>query len=525
MNVRWMNWVFIFVLILPGVSWAQGQQGSTLHKVAILPFVINSRENLDYLRDGIYDILASRVTVENRIEVIDRSVVERVLYELRPMRLDEAVAREIGLKAGADYVVLGSLTKVGDYISLDARMISVSGDKPPLTAYTQHKGLDDVMVKIGDFAQDIGEKILGRKVATGRPTSSQSSRGGQGRLGRTSDQDEGVSKSQNFPFQIRGVDAGDVDGDGKNELVVIDVSNIYVFKYDGQKLTLLQKIETGYENNLLTLDVANVNKLGPAEIIVTSVVDDNLRSVIIEYEEGKFRKVSEASEWFYRVLDHPKEGTILLGQRMGPEGVLNGSIYQMVWKKDHFDKGPKVKVPGDAKLFGMAMGHLRDPKEIDIVVLNESDRLTLVGSDGKAVYTTRDHFGGSEIFYDTMKKRDINYRPSDRRAERVFVQGRVLVRDLDKDGVDEVIINRNDAFLGAMERSRSFEKGQIVNLVWDQGNLAQSWTSPQLAGYISDYQIKDVENDGEEELVVALVLPTEGFTGKPNSVILFYKLF
>jgi TolB-like protein len=524
MRVRWMNLIFIFVLLVPGFSWAQGQSGSTVHKVAILPFVINSRENLDYLREGIYDILASRITVENRIEVIDRSVVERVLYELRPLRLDEAVAKEIGLKAGADYVVLGSLTKVGDYISLDARMISVSGDKPPLTAYTQHKGLDDVMVKIGDFAQDIGEKILGRKVATGRPTSSRSSRGGQGRLGRASGQDEGVSKSQTFPFQIRGLDVGDVDGDGKNELVVMDISNIYVFKYDGQKLTLFQKIETGYEYNFLTLDVANMNKMGPAEIIVTSVVDDHLRSLIIEYEEGKFRKVSEASEWFYRVLDNPKGGTILMGQRMGPEGVLQGSIYEMIWKKDHFDKGSKVKVPGDSKLFGMAMGHLRDPKEIDLVVLNDSDRLNLIGPDGKAVYTTRDHFGGTEIYYDTMKKKDTTYRPADRHEERVFIPGRVLIRDLDKDGLDEVIINRNEASLGALERSRSFEKGEIVDLVWDQGNLVQSWTTQQMTGYVTDYQIKDVDNDGEEELVAALVIPGPGLTDKPSSVILFFKL-
>ena len=209
---------------------------------------------------------------------------------------------------------------------------------------------------------------------------------------------------------------------------------------------------------------------------------------------------------------------------MGPEGVLQGSIYQMVWKKDHFDKGSKVKVPGDIRLFGMAMGRLRDPKEVDIVVLNDMDRLTLIGSDGKAVYTTRDHFGGSEIYYDTTKKVDTTYRPQDRRAERIRVPGRVLVRDLDKDGIDEVIINRNEASLGALERSRSFEKGEIVDLVWEQGNLAQSWTTQQMTGYITDYQIKDVDNDGEEELVVALVLPVEGFTGKPNSVILFFKL-
>jgi TolB-like protein len=523
MKIRWMSWVFIFLLSLPGFSLAQVKEGGNVYKVAILPFVINSRENLDYLRDGIYDILATRVTVENRIVVIDRSVVERILYEMRPMRLDETVAREVGLKAEADYAVLGSVTKVGDYVSLDARLISVSGDKPPLTAYTQHKGMDDVMVKIGDFAQDIGEKILGRRMATGRPSGSRSPAASQGRLSWQERVGEGFSKSQTFPFQIRGIDIGDVDGDKKNELVIMDISNIYIFKYEGEKLNLFQKIEAGYEYNFLTLDVANVNRTGPAEIIVTSVVDENLRSMIIEYEEGKFRKVSEASGWFYRVLEHPKDGSLLMGQRMGTTGVLDGAIYQMVWKKNHFERGPKMKFPSDTRLFGVAMGHLRDPKELDVVVLNEVNRLTLITPDGKTVFTSRDHFGGTEIYYDTWAKKDIVYRPSDRIASRIFITGRVLVRDLDRDGLDEVIVNKNDAFLEVLERAKSYDKGEIVNLVWDQGTLTQNWTTQQLNGYITDYQIKDVDNDGEMELVVALVVPGEGLSGKTTSVILFFK--
>jgi len=523
MKVKWISWIFIFLLIVPCLSLAQGREGGNVYKVAILPFVINSRENLDYLRDGIYDILASRVTVENRIVVIDRSVVERILYEVRPMRLDETAAREIGLKAEADYVVLGSLTKVGDYVSLDARLINVSGDKPPLTVYTQHKGMDDVMVKIGEFAQDIGEKILGRRVAAGRPDSSRSPLEGQGRRSWQERPMEGFGKSQVFPFQIRGLDIGDVDGDKKNELVIMDATNIYVFKYTGEKLTLFQKVEAGYENNFLTLDVVNVNRVGPAEIITTSVVEDNLRSLIIEFEEGKFRKVSEASGWFYRVLEHPKDGPILMGQRMGSDGVLQGAIYQMIWKKNAFERGPKMNLPGETKLFGTAMGRIRDPKEVDFVVLNEFDRLILVNSEGKTVYTSRDHFGGTDIFYDTYKKRDIIYRPSDYVSQRIFVQGRVLVRDLDKDGLDEVIINKNEASLGVMEKAKSYEKGEIVNLVWDQSNLAQNWTTQSMNGYITDYQIRDVDNDGGEELVVALVMPGGGLVAKPNSVILFFK--
>ena len=252
--------------LLPSSSITQTRDPGKVYKVAILPFVINSQENLDYLREGIYDILASRITVEGRIEVIDRSMVERALYEERPIRLDEGTAIKIGTRAGADYIVLGSLTKVGDYISLDARLLNITEGKPPLSAYTQHKGLDDVMVKIGDFAQEIGAKILGHRVTAGGFREGRST----GFIQRDM-YNRDFKKSQTFNFEIKGLDIGDVDGDKKNEVVIIDNSNLYVFKYDGDKLTLFRKIDAGYAQNFLTLDVADVNRNGFAEIIVTSV--------------------------------------------------------------------------------------------------------------------------------------------------------------------------------------------------------------------------------------------------------------
>ncbi len=131
------------------------------------------------------------------------------------MRLDEAVAAKIGMRVGADYIVLGSLTKVGDYISLDARVISITEDKPPLGVFAQTKGIDDVMVKIGDFAQDIGNKILGRRATAGRsgtgadPKAYGSSPERIYRIGSR----KGSRKSQIFPFEIKGLEIGDVDGD------------------------------------------------------------------------------------------------------------------------------------------------------------------------------------------------------------------------------------------------------------------------------------------------------------------------
>jgi TolB-like protein len=522
----WM--LLAFILTLPSPSMTQTRDPNKVYKVAILPFIIHSQENLDYLREGINDILTSRITVEERVVVVERSIVERALYEEKPVRLDETAATKIGMRVGADYVVFGSITKVGDYISLDARLISITEEKPPVTVYTQQKGIDDVMVKIGDFAQDIGYKILGRRTMAGRPGEPRrSSRKGIERLDRGSID---FKKSQTFGFEIKGLDIGDVDGDKKNEVVIMDRNNLYIFKYDGDKLTLFRKIEQGDEHNFLTLDVADINRNGHAEIIVTSVVEDDVRSFILEYEEGRFRKITEKSNWFFRVLVHPKEGPILLGQRRGSDGLPVDPVYRMVWKKKSFEKGPKMPFPKGTGIFGVATADIRGKGKSEFITLNKYDRLSILSEDGKIQWTSIDRFGGTDNYYDTKKKKHDDYR--DDSPWRVYIPGRVLVKDLEGDGIPQIIVNKNELSNRFFERARSYEKGEIYCLTWDEGDLVTSWKTRSIRSYIADYQVKDVDNDGNEELVVAVVGSedtAEGISGilsdKKISNIYFFKLF
>ncbi|MBM4308785.1 MAG: hypothetical protein FJ123_18825 [Deltaproteobacteria bacterium] len=519
--------IFNLFFIFPSTSFTQPKDTNKVYRVAILPFIIHSQENLDYLREGINDILTSRITVEGRIIVVERTLVERALWEMRPMRLDEAVAQQVGTRVGADYVVLGSITKIGNYISLDARLISITEDKPPLGAYTQHKGIDDVMTKIGDFAQDIGFRILGRRAMTAhRSDPRQSSIIRPDRdIGRVGPEGLGFKKSQTFGFEIKGLDIGDVDGDKKNEIVVMDKHNLYIFKYDGDKLSLFRKIEIGYQHNFLTLDVADVNRNGYAEIIVTSVIEDNLQSFIIEFEQGEFRTIIRKAGWYFRVLDHPKEGPVLMGQQMGSDGLFTGSIYRFIWKKNSFGKGPKMVFPKETKIFGLTMADIRVQGATDIITISDRGHLIVESIDGKFSWRSRERFGGTNNYYDTKKKKDPVYRPGDAPDWRVYIPGRIIVKDLDGDGSNELIINKNYSSSVLFDRIRSFESGEIVNLIWDDGSFRTIWKTREVNGYITDFQVKDVDNDGEEELVVSVV-DLEGMADrKGTSNILFFKLF
>ena len=63
-------------------------------KVALLPLTINAPDRLDYLRQGLQDIMASRVSWEGKVLVLDKALVEKALVKVSGP-IDENRALEI----------------------------------------------------------------------------------------------------------------------------------------------------------------------------------------------------------------------------------------------------------------------------------------------------------------------------------------------------------------------------------------------------------------------------------------------
>jgi len=55
--------------------------------------------------------------------------------------------------------------------------------------------------------------------------------------------------------------------------------------------------------------------------------------------------------------------------------------------------------------------------------------------------------------------------------------------------------------------------------------LAETWRTKEIPGYIADYQVKDFDNDGEVELVVAVVSKFKGMETSKKSTIFFFELY
>ena len=129
--------------------------------IAILPFAVNSSENINYIRDGIWDMLISRVTVSGKTNVVSKSTVLDALSKQAGKELTQADVSALGKRLNADYVVWGSITKIGDSLSLDGKMLDVASSQSPVTLYEQTRGMNEVITKISDFSQRIRSHVTG----------------------------------------------------------------------------------------------------------------------------------------------------------------------------------------------------------------------------------------------------------------------------------------------------------------------------------------------------------------------------
>ena len=106
----------------------------------------------------------------------------------------------------------------------------------------------------------------------------------------------------------------------------------------------------------------------------------------------------------------------------------------------------------------------------------------------------------------------------------IYMNPRILTYDLNKDGKKEVIVIKNISAMGRVLKNMPlFTSSEVYNLEWDGIGLAEVWRTKKISGYVADYQIRDIDNDGQDEIVMALVLSV-GPTIKTNSCLVAYKL-
>jgi hypothetical protein len=489
-------------------------------------------------------MFVSRLELEGRVSVMERASVKKALSQFSG-EIDSESAKKLGETLGADFVVFGSLTKLGDSASLDLKVLEVKGEKPPSSVYVQANKLEEIIGQVDVVARKVDEKILGYSlgpavaakpaeapkqaavvaplVLTPPPPAAQPSQPSTpppvfgpppGIRSEKAFAAGDFSQSQAFPYRFRGMAMGDLDGDGKNEIVFIDEKNVYIYRWEGTEFRLLKKI-TGKEatDEFMAVDVADINKDGKAEVFVSNFPSNpyqpghRLYSFVVAFQEGDFRVVASELDWFFRVVDWEGKGPVLLGQAKGVDAGFYGPIYEMGWDGKKYKDLRKADIPKDVySPYGFAPFRYGD--ETYFVYIDSDFRLKVRDRKGKQLWRSTAYYG-SDIAFQIKVLLTLGMYQGD---EFSFVNVRLLARG------DEIIVIRNLSPVGDFfKRQKVFSGGEIQALVWNGSTFMERWKSKLIEGYVADFQVQDFDTIPGKELIVMVNLPKESILSLKGS--------
>jgi outer membrane protein insertion porin family len=132
------------------------QQGD---KVAVLAFRLHMESPEASLSLGLQEMLSARLA-DRGFEVVDPGLINA--SELAEITIsDTDLAKRVAGERGIDWVIGGSLTQIGENISLDLRLIPAETDRSPISVFVQGDTIDEIATLLQRAAEMAGNRIKG----------------------------------------------------------------------------------------------------------------------------------------------------------------------------------------------------------------------------------------------------------------------------------------------------------------------------------------------------------------------------
>ena len=538
--------LFALHLALPATGAAQ-----TTGRIAFLPFKANAPQDMSYLTTGIRDMLASRLASEIGLTVIDKAVVDKALAGGGTPTQTEAFIK-LGKTLQADFLVTGSLTAMGSSLSLDAKVFEMAKGAPR-NFYATAKNESEIIQSIDSLAWDISEKIFAHKrpatalaqpqaagqataqpqpqYATAHPERAFASRTGMGG-GSPFIYPKGVTgefqKTQNMKLTLQFMETADLDGDGQEEVIFADNTSVQIFKRDATRLSKVGQIPCKQGYTIHAISVADLNKNGKPEIYVSAADTKQPNSFAFEWlGTDKANYLFQDARWYVRAMSVPGEGMVLAGQRADSDKPVAPGIFRLDLAGNSVNAGARLDIPNTVNLFDFTIADLDNDGSREIIAIDQYDRLQVLRTSGTVLWKGDEFYGGTTRFIGGTEALGASKAIGQEGSDRIYIPSRIIVYDVNNDGQQDVIINKNLSTSSRLfTNMKNYPSGEIHALSWNGIALSELWRTRKIDGYIVDYLLRPNPDKKGAELLVGIMLNTgslDMFT-EQTSTMLIYQL-
>ncbi len=432
-------------------------------------------------------------TAAGDVTRLGRSIAEKLQDRLDvrvvspPVPEDMNARRDKARAIGATYILGGAVSRIGRTVTLDLTLSAI--EEPG-------KGRTVVVTGVDDGARK-GSDLPSAYVRMAAEASSKlkylffgDESVGEGKERRKIPRLSGVaSRSRNIVGDVVSVAWGDIDRDGKMEVVAAYRDGLAVYRMEGDDLIEKARIPDAGAD-IIHVDAADINRNGTAEILAVRYVAGNSLSDVWEYD-GKtrqYRAIARNIPYFLRVLDMGKDGIVLAGQESDPVTIFKGPIF--LFSRGSYgagggkDRSGNLPLPDGTWIYSFAT--LNNGGKTRFATLNDRDRLVLLDENGKKLWEGIDAVSGTETALQAP------FGPSGTselqgNARRLYLPNRLFGVDLDGDKTDELIVLNNLVTAGAFfENIRLFSNAEAMCFAQNGDTLQLAWRTAQTGSSARD---------------------------------------
>ena len=504
-------------------------------RIAIAPFASLTKEEIGGTVSVLPRLLASRLMALAGADVV-----------LLPAdgKDPQAAAKE----AKVPLLLQGSVSKLGKGYSVDTVATDLETGRTAGAFFAAAATEDDIIAQLGVLSGEIAEKLFGvqgaiRATAPPAPSVAPApgpipSIGGGPAVPAPapaaiappapapSTPDEGwtpsslkkVGQSDKIPDELYGVAALEPLADDAVEVVAWGSNVLHFYRVKGTEVLPFSRITMERMSHILAVDAADVDGDGRKELLVTSLVGEQIRSSV--YRKGKetYSETAGNIPYFLAVVTDAQGRPAVVGQSRGMDLPFRGKFHRMAWDGKTLKEGEAFAAntgtkPLNQGILGLSAGKTGGGWRW--FYTDEDSRLRVLDSDGKTVFRSNEKYGaGIDLFewgkFDRQEQKRMQFflRKAARVSEGAAGKPLLLIPSVDK---------------GIFNLARFWDKTRLVLLQWEDGSFTERAGTPETTSFLSgaDFLTTPLRRGGG---ILASVIEQEGSAYKDKiSRLLLYR--
>ncbi|OPX41794.1 MAG: hypothetical protein B1H13_00010 [Desulfobacteraceae bacterium 4484_190.3] len=485
--------LFTIFLITPSCLLATEKKSVTL-----LPFVLHAdKSKHGFLTPALKSVFISHLAGEG-LDIMDEKKFAPLLSEKDREGINDAKrAEEIARHVNAEYAIFGTVTSLGGWYNLDLAIIDLTSDEPKTTRASQSVEENKLIPTLRDVAHQFRAIIDGldydqqRLSSDNKQELSSQSKLPEDRTSMglffkpTSEGHEPVPVSEtSFRMKIMSFDTGDLDGDGKTELIFLTRQKILIYHRNDKVLTLIDSYKGSGSESFFAISVGDGDKNGRDEMYVDASYGGRGRTTVFEWRgRGQFNVLFKETGHIRIVKDQGGAPPILLYQNSLPVSVhvymgqgydqfFKGRIYEVRYDKtgNQLEKHPVAgfgKGPGKGPQLHTLIRYDmdRDGRPEYIGLGKKYSKLTVWNPEGIVHWRGNKKMGGTNNAL-WEGENDLSAQA------RIPINAPPAIADVDDDGKPELLAIHNIAITEKLRNLLIYSSAQLYAYKIEGTNLS-----------------------------------------------------